>query len=318
MNKIAALKARNYSELAEAISKVNKNIDSKKMADDLLFANAGSGSIFASAGKSVLNAVTPKSKKGDVVAEKFKGLQRNLSDADMRAGSAMKEVLDKKTKLGKFFEHKYNVKTDTPINGADTEAIIEATRLTAPIDKTKKVTLPTIGAFWVASKMAPAENQGEKLSREELIDTITKLAGFAEPSEKKSIDKKTELVKKASEALMKAAAESRIKDEIIEKMAEEIESLKSSMNSEKKTKRCEEIVEDMINKGLISVNKKQDQLDKLVSMQDNEVDVFEEAIKAVPKPTETSHLTALSEDTNIVTKKDSMKHAFETGSILEK
>lgn len=316
MNKIAALKARNYSELAEAISKVNKNIDSKKMADDLLFANAGSGSIFASAGKSVLNAVTPKSKKSDVVAEKFKGLQRNLSDADMRAGSTMKEVLDKKTKLGKLFEHKYNVKTDTPINGADTEAIIEATRLTAPIDKTKKVALPTIGAFWVASKMAPAESQGEKLSREELIDTITKLAGFAEPSE--SIDKKTELVKKASEALMKAAAESRIKDEIIEKMAEEIESLKSSMNSEKKTKRCEEIVEDMINKGLISVNKKQDQLDKLVSMQDNEVDVFEEAIKAVPKPTETSHLTALSEDTNIVTKKDSMKHAFETGSILEK
>lgn len=318
MNKIAALKARNYSELAEAISKVNKNIDSKKMADDLLFANAGSGSIFASAGKSVLNAVTPKGKKGDVVAEKFKGLQRNLSDADMRAGSAVKEVLDKKTKLGKLFEHKYNVKTDTPISGADTEAIIEATRLTAPIDKTKKVALPTIGAFWVASKMAPAENQGEKLSREELIDTITKLAGFTEPSEKKSIDKKTELVKKASEALMKAAAESRIKDEIIEKMAEEIESLKSSMNSEKKTKRCEEIVEDMINKGLISVNKKQDQLDKLVSMQDNEVDVFEEAIKAVPKPTETSHLTALSEDTNIVTKKDSMKHAFETGSILEK
>ena len=318
MNKIAALKARNYSELAEAISKVNKNIDSKKMADDLFFANAGSGSIFASAGKSVLNAVTPKSKKGDVVAEKFKGMQRNLSDADMRAGSAMKEVLDKKTKLGKLFEHKYNVKTDTPINGADTEAIIEATRLTAPIDKTKKVALPTIGAFWVASKMAPAESQGEKLSREELIDTITKLAGFAEPSKKKSVDKKTELVKKASEALMKAAAESRIKDEIIEKMAEEIESLKSSMSSEKKTKRCEEIVEDMINKGLISVNKKQDQLDKLVSMQDNEVDVFEEAIKAVPKPTETSHLTALSEDTNIVTKKDSMKHAFETGSILEK
>ena len=31
MNKIAALKARNYSELAEAISKVNKNIDSKQI-----------------------------------------------------------------------------------------------------------------------------------------------------------------------------------------------------------------------------------------------------------------------------------------------
>lgn len=324
MKKVAALKARNYDELAKAISTVTAT-DGKKMADELLFAKGGSGSLFASLGKKTLNLVTPKSKQGTVLSNKYKDVQRKLSDIDMRAGAKVQDSLSRTPKVGGLFNTNYRVKIDASDaaklapNAPETEAIIEASRLSAPIDKAKSAALPTIGAFYLASKIPDgSQNKAgesvEKLSREELIDSILKLAGLAPPEEE---SRHSILMKKASQALSDAAKESEIKDEIISKLASEVEELKLKVDEKNKAKKCEAIVSDMIKKGIISSNRSEEQLNKLITMSDKDISIFEETIGNVPDALESKHLTGLSEDNNIISKNNLMKHAFETGSVIE-
>lgn len=130
----------------------------QKIVDDALIGDNGTGSF-------ILDFLT-RGKIGK--NEKYKQIQRTLSDADMRlGGKAYKFFNNRKSKglnsLKKSFVSEHDILKNKGRNGALDEYVkIKRTGITTPISKTKNQVLPFAGTMAIGSmlsKNSPEESE---------------------------------------------------------------------------------------------------------------------------------------------------------------
>lgn len=302
--KEAGIKASSFDDLVGKLKtlqsqgkKFRSNLDPEALARDIMYEKGGSGSIFLDSASGVLNSITKKRKLGDTVKQKVSGLQRKLADTDIKAGSKAHDALNKSKitkKLGDAFVYNHDIPLAKNPDGVANEIVqVAVPALSAPLEKAKKVVLPTAGAMYLNSKLMEANNKQHKgggavnnLSENEYrqmlkekiasalrLDDMGKLA-----SETASQSVDPSLLLRASGMLKTAAKVQREMKSDICKLAEENKRLQNELSHIKKEEEAKAVADMMVNKGLIRVSDVEDKVDELTQMDKSAFDMFKNAI----------------------------------------
>jgi hypothetical protein len=305
LSKQAGVRVTDFDDLVKKMKDVQNqgkvfrtHSDPEALARHIMYEKGGSGSIVLDATNGLLNKVTGKARVGDIIKSKISNLQRKLSDADIRAGNKIQRTLEKHKateRASKAFSYNHDIPLAKKTDGSADELVrISVPALSAPIEKTKNVLLPTAGAIYLNSKIVDAaqqnnQNQGgdvvkESGYRQVLIEKIAQtLNGNIEEAtsitpDNNSADETGFLLKRASTALKSAAITQKEMASDLVKLAEENKKMKTELDMIKRAEEARTVVDMMVNKSLIKKADVQSKVDELIEMDKVAFNMFKEAI----------------------------------------
>jgi hypothetical protein len=308
--------------------------DSRQAAKEILLGRGKStGSIFGDLGTWSANKVTGKHMAGEKIRSGVSKARMGLADADIRAGSSLKDILSKSryTKgMGKVFDYKHSIPVGDQGGDIAKQVVVNVPKLSAPFEKTKDVVLPMAGAMYISSKILPEDTKkgGDKVleTNKPTSDNDVFKKKVAEKLESATISKtaaheaKTgdsnllSIMKKASCALAISAKKQREMEDDILKLASENIKLNSELLAIKRNEEVEQLVGDMIEKSMISRMDAEDKKAELINMSEEAFSAFKKAVDIVKREEKIAgadSLTFLMGSNNIENRKKTFLETFD-------
>jgi len=312
--KNAAIKAKSLKHLADILTgtgrrfaagsgaKAAKGFVGGEGSSSLIFDGITSIPSWILRGKSKIN---PGSTVGKDISNRLRGginkIKETIGDADIRAGSAISDKL-KNTRLKNLFVENQSFKTLGLDGRPDLNIEVGIPSLSAPLNKTKKFALPTIGALTVANYLRGKENKNEEentapeggeameraaLSKEELIGKIAEAISGGDNRiviNTRGSQSARKIAKVAEEAvsLLKIASEELEDLKVqVEKLAESNRKYELQLMAKARSSRAVKLASRMNNFGLVKTAELDKKIDEIMDMDDDAFEILAETVKTM-------------------------------------
>lgn len=149
---------KSINELADTLRKSNVKGNINDVVDNTMFKNNGTGSL-------IIDLLAGKRAGKTKVMRAYNGMQRKLSDVDMKVGGKAYDLLDKrKSSLARGLKNsllqEHDFLTDS-IKGSPNKYIkVNTTGILNPVSKSKNAVLPLVGTFALADAISSKKENG--------------------------------------------------------------------------------------------------------------------------------------------------------------
>ncbi len=214
----------------------------------------------------------------------------------LKADKAMGEFLSKTPKVGGIFKTVEDAPSVMNVTDKGTKVIgtvkKDAYKATAPIDKIKKPALPMLGILGIqqVAELTGGSGEGDALVpnvrqsnnirtaeiNTELIEKISSLVNT------KVMEKNSSLLK-AADMLKKAVGEIKRLEQELNKTAEDNKRLTLEIIAKERSRRSIKLAKDMLSKSLIKQAEFDNEVDRIMDMDDNAFSILDRTVKNARK-----------------------------------